>query len=71
MPVFDFHCRGCGHAFEALVRAGREPACPGCGGRDLERRITAPATVAKFRLNRAKAVPLPGPRKPPPGLKPA
>lgn len=69
MPLYDYECRACGDLFEAIARAGRTVACPACGSEELERRITSPATVAKFRLNRAKAVPLPGPRKPPPGLK--
>ena len=37
MPLFDFRCRSCGKTFEALVRAGEMPACPGCGSADLER----------------------------------
>ena len=42
MPLYDFHCRGCGHEFEALVRAGEEqPACPSCKGRDIERLISS------------------------------
>ena len=41
MPLYDFHCRACGHEFEALVRAGGEaPVCPSCKGRDLERLLS-------------------------------
>ena len=41
MPLYDFHCRGCGHEFEALVRAGGDaPACPACKSADLERLLS-------------------------------
>ena len=40
MPLFDFRCRGCGDQFEALVRAPAVPACPACGGTDLERLVS-------------------------------
>jgi putative FmdB family regulatory protein len=41
MPIFDFRCRGCGHAFEALVRTGDTPACPSCRSQDLERLLSS------------------------------
>jgi putative FmdB family regulatory protein len=37
VPLYDFRCRGCGHAFEALVRPPAVPACPACASADLER----------------------------------
>ena len=38
MPIYDFHCRACGHEFEAISRAQDPPvACPSCGGQDLDR----------------------------------
>jgi putative FmdB family regulatory protein len=39
MPLYDFHCRSCGHEFEALVRTGDVPRCPTCRGTDLERQL--------------------------------
>jgi len=42
MPLYDFHCRTCGHEFEALVRTGVDAAaCPSCKGRDLERLLSS------------------------------
>jgi len=42
MPLYDFHCRACGHEFEALVRAGADDAaCPSCKGHDLERLVSS------------------------------
>jgi putative FmdB family regulatory protein len=40
MPLFDFRCRACGEAFEALVRPGATPACPACASTDLERLLS-------------------------------
>ena len=40
MPLFDFHCKACGHEFEALVRPPAQPACPSCGSADLERLLS-------------------------------
>jgi putative FmdB family regulatory protein len=37
MPLFEYICSSCGHAFEALVRGGEAPACPECGCRELQR----------------------------------
>jgi len=42
MPIYDFHCRGCGHEFEALVRAQDPPAsCPSCRSTDVEKLLSA------------------------------
>ncbi len=41
MPIYEYVCPACGHAFEELVRSQREAqrvACPKCGGRKVERR---------------------------------
>ena len=63
MPLYDFHCRGCGHEFELLVRAGdAEPICPSCQGRDIERLLStfavsyAEKTQAAARANRKRQI---------------
>ena len=41
MPIHDFRCRGCGHAFEALARPQDPPvACPACKSGDLEKLLS-------------------------------
>jgi putative FmdB family regulatory protein len=41
MPIYDFHCRTCGHEFEGLVRAQDPPiACPSCKGADVEKLLS-------------------------------
>jgi putative FmdB family regulatory protein len=42
IPIYDFACKGCGTAFEALVRTGERPACPACGSKALERQLSLP-----------------------------
>jgi len=41
MPLFEYVCAGCGHAFEALVYGSEQPECPDCGGRRLEKQLSA------------------------------
>ena len=43
VPIFEYTCRGCGHAFEMLVRKGDVPACPSCASQDLEKLISGVA----------------------------
>lgn len=48
MPLYDYLCRGCGHEFEALVRAGGDaPACPECHSADLERLLSTFAMTSE------------------------
>jgi len=43
MPMFDFVCTACQHAFETLVRGSNVPACPACGSTALEKQVALPA----------------------------
>ena len=41
MPIYEYHCRGCGHQFEFLVLPTTgAPSCPSCESQDLERLIS-------------------------------
>ena len=40
MSIYEYRCRSCGHAFEALVRNPEQPPCPSCRSVDLERLIS-------------------------------
>ena len=40
MPVYEYRCRACETEFELLVRGSVVPACPSCGGTDLERLLS-------------------------------
>ena len=42
MPIYDFHCKGCGHEFEGLVRPqGPVVSCPSCKSEDLEKLLSS------------------------------
>ena len=42
MPIYDFHCKGCGHEFEGLVRPqGPAVSCPSCKSEDLEKLLSS------------------------------
>jgi putative FmdB family regulatory protein len=64
MPIYDFHCRACGHEFEALVRPQDHEAttCPSCQSVDLERLLssfavsTAEKTQAAAKLSRQRQI---------------
>jgi putative FmdB family regulatory protein len=43
MPLYEYTCRTCDHAFETLVFNGDKVECPSCRGGDLERQWSVPA----------------------------
>ncbi len=40
MPILEYVCEDCTHQFETLVLGSREPACPACESKHLERRLS-------------------------------
>jgi putative FmdB family regulatory protein len=46
MPIFEYVCRDCGHAFETIVTGTREPECPACRSRTLEKQLSVFAVSA-------------------------
>ncbi|MDO8775390.1 MAG: zinc ribbon domain-containing protein [Burkholderiaceae bacterium] len=52
MPIYDYNCQACGHAFEALVRSGATPACPQCGSIALEKCVSPLAPAGKIEAIR-------------------
>jgi putative FmdB family regulatory protein len=57
VPIFEYRCRACDHPFEAIQLGRRRPACPACGGRALERRLS---TFAVGGAGRGSGAPAPG-----------
>lgn len=46
MPIYEYACRQCGAEFEALVRSGTAPECPGCHSTQLEKKLSVFATAS-------------------------
>ena len=40
MPLYEFECLSCHAEFESLVRGEAVPACPACGGVNLQRLLS-------------------------------
>ena len=55
MPIYDYHCRKCGHRFEQLVKPDESPRCPACDAADPERQFAYSAAVSTTRT-RGKAL---------------
>lgn len=47
MRLYDFHCNGCGHDFEDLVREVADARCPKCATADVEKALSAFAVGGK------------------------
>ncbi len=47
MPIYGYACKSCGREFETLVRSSDTPACPSCGGEDLDQKLSLIAAPAK------------------------
>ncbi len=46
MPIYEYCCDSCDHAFETLIRgSGDAPHCPKCGGIDLAKQFSVPASA--------------------------
>src|SRR5262245_49899675 len=46
MPIYEYRCEPCDHAFETLVRSpGDVPHCPQCGGVELVKQFSVPAAA--------------------------
>jgi putative FmdB family regulatory protein len=40
MPIYEYVCADCGHAFEELVAGRAAPPCPRCAGARAEKRFS-------------------------------
>jgi putative FmdB family regulatory protein len=59
MPIYEYRCQACGHAFELLVMKTTVVACPACRSENLERLLSLPAikseTTHAQAMNAARA----------------
>jgi putative FmdB family regulatory protein len=47
MPIFEYICRECSKAFEAIVYGTQQAECPGCGSAELEKQLSVFAVGAR------------------------
>lgn len=47
MPIYEYHCEGCGHDFECLVFGKEKPNCPACESSNVCRLMSACGFVSK------------------------
>jgi putative FmdB family regulatory protein len=43
MPIYEYTCQSCESEFELLVRTNEKAACPDCGSKRLEKKLSVPA----------------------------
>ncbi|MCH2123431.1 MAG: zinc ribbon domain-containing protein [Pirellulaceae bacterium] len=51
MPIYEYVCRQCNDEVELLIRGSEVPICPACGGRELEKLLSVPATHSAGSTN--------------------
>jgi len=59
MPIYEYRCRSCDREFEALIQGSTRPACPDCGGKKLEKKLSVFAVSSAG--GKECATELPGP----------
>lgn len=62
MPLYEYYCPKCQHAFEELVRGDEQPECPQCRGK-VERLLSIVAAHSRSSVSQPSC----GPAPPPPG----
>lgn len=60
MPIYEYVCEDCNHAFEALVYGGEKADCPKCHSKHLTPQLSVFAVSAKGASG-ASSSPAPGP----------
>jgi len=59
MRIFDFRCTGCGHIFEAFVRAQEDAhTCPQCGSTSVSRQPVTQMAIRTRNSRRGRTIDL-------------
>lgn len=66
MPLYEYHCQGCNHDVELLVRGSEQPICSECGSDKLQRllSVVAAPVAGGGTKSAAEALPFSGCGKP-------
>ena len=51
VPIYEYVCSRCRHAFEALVYGSERARCPACSGEELEKQFSAFAAHGETRVD--------------------
>ena len=57
MPIFEYICKECQHAFEALVFGKQKAECPKCQSKELEPQLSVFAVSAKSGAQSQSSLP--------------
>jgi putative FmdB family regulatory protein len=55
MPIYEYSCGQCGDDFELLVFSSDEPACPNCGSKNLQKKMSACGFSVGYKFKSASA----------------
>jgi len=53
MPIYEYICDDCGHAFELLIRGGAEPACTACESAQVTKQLSLPKVQSSVSHDKA------------------
>ena len=53
MPIYEYVCARCRHAFEALIYGSERARCPECASDELEKQLSTFAAHGEARPERA------------------
>lgn len=67
MPMYDFECNACKHAFETIARLDETPECPACKSTDTTRLMGAPTMTGQAAISYSAGTNVPGRPKSGPG----
>jgi putative FmdB family regulatory protein len=56
MPIFEYICKECEHAFEALVYGSQKAECPKCHSKALATQLSSFAVASKSSASASSAV---------------
>ncbi|MDP6712782.1 MAG: zinc ribbon domain-containing protein, partial [Nitrospinaceae bacterium] len=57
MPIYEYVCKKCDHAFELLVSGSARPACPECNSKKLDKQHSVFSPSIKENSAPAKNLP--------------
>jgi putative FmdB family regulatory protein len=55
MPIYEYSCGQCKDDFELLVFSSDEPACPNCGSKNLQKKMSACGFSVGYKFKSASA----------------